>query len=189
MSIDIVSDALKYYDINNEKYGKLKKKIAYCKQVENKTNSDHVNNGIGSFKYTFFDKNMNELFTSRWEILGKYYPKLNIWIWGWSLPNQPKILTTIIRKVFLYGTDIDPDNLANIFLKNELLTSRFIIESEIQIDIHCAIASYLSKKPFIYVWKYIPTQEEDSVYKMNEEIKDEDIDFIYYTFFIDTPNI
>ena len=34
---------------------------------------------------------------------------------------------------------------ANILLKNELLTSRFRITDMTQIDIHCALASYLSK--------------------------------------------
>jgi hypothetical protein len=142
MSIDIVNDALKYYDLNNEKYNHIKRHIKYFQLYPNNDSE------IETLRLVFFDENKKELFTSRCEILGKYFRHINVWIWGWSLPKIPKYLSSIIRKVFLYGTDIDLSNVANTILKNELVTSRFRIEDEIQLDIHCAIASYFSFKRY-----------------------------------------
>jgi hypothetical protein len=89
----------------------------------------------------------------------------------------------------LYGTDIDIDkNPTNILLKNELVTSRFRIEDNVQIDIHCAIASYLAKKPFIFVWKDLPLKDKDDDSAL-EIHNDTDTDVTYYTFFIDPPDV
>ena len=183
MSVDVVNDALKYYDGNNDKYNKIKKQIKYVKHATSDIKD------IEGVKLIFFDKDMKDLFTSRVEILGKYYNSINVWVWGWSLPSMKKAYTSIIRKVFLYGTDIDIDkNPTNILLKNELVTSRFRIEDNVQIDIHCAIASYLAKKPFIFVWKDLPLKDkdDDSALEIHNDI---DTDVTYYTFFIDPPDV
>jgi hypothetical protein len=182
MSISIVKDSLEYYDRNNEKYKDLKKKIKYVKHA------DVDQSDIEGLKLIFYDENKEELFTSRVEILGKYYNTINTWVWGWSLPGIDKSLTSIIRKVFLYGTDIDITNPANVLLKNELITSRFRVVDNVQIEIHCAIASYLAKKPFIFLWK-------EFLIKVGEmgEVKGEfyegDTDVIYYTYIIDPPDL
>lgn len=183
MSVDIVNDALKYFDGNNDKYKHIKKKIKYVKHaVVNRKDIEGV-------KLLFFDDDMNEMFTSRVEILGKYYNSINVWVWGWSLPSINKSLTSIIRKVFLYGTDIDlNENPANISLKNELVTSRFRIEDEIQIDMHCAIASYLAKKPFVFAWRDLPFKKDDSAIEIKNDLINE-TDVTYYTFIVDPPDV
>lgn len=184
MSFEIVNDALKYYDTNNEKYKHIKNHMKYFKIAVNDKND------IESLKLIFYDDDKKELFTSRCEILGKYIADIDVWIWGWSLPNIAKYLTTIIRKVFLYGTDINIDrtNIANTILKNELVTSRFKIEDEIQIDIHCAIASYLSKKPFVFAFGNLPSvSHEGQLHKINTSSDNNKI--IYYMFIIDPPDI
>ncbi len=175
----IMSDALKYYDQNNEKYNSIKKKIKYVKHaIINQKDIEGV-------KLIFYDENHVELFTSRVEILGKYYNYNNMWIWGWSLPSVDKSLTAIIRKIFLYGTDIDINNSENILLKNELVTSRFRISDPIQIDMHCALASYLSKKPFIFMWKeFLFTSE---IMQVKGEFTDEETEVTYYSFIVDPP--
>ena len=185
MSVNVVNDALKYYDSNNEKFKKVKKKIKYVKKIRQKNNSD-VN--LDSTQIVFYDEDKNELFTSRIEIIGKYYNDIKTWVWGWSLPNINKSLTTIIRKVFLYGTDINiDDNQSNVLLKHELVTSRFRIENDVQIDIHCAIASYLAKKPFIFMWNefYYPTD----VIKEFDDNNKKSTGVIYYTYIVDCPDI
>jgi hypothetical protein len=182
MSLNIVGDALKFYDENNEKYESLKKKIKYFKyaMLDQKD--------IDGVKIVFLDEDKKELFTSRVEIIGKYYNTINTWIWGWSIPNIDKSLTTIIRKVFLYGTDIDARNSANVMLKNELLTSRFIVSDTIQLDIHCAIASYLAKKPVIFIWKEFIISP-DEIVEVKGEFSKEDTGVMWYTFIVDAPDI
>ncbi|VBB17991.1 hypothetical protein YASMINEVIRUS_454 [Yasminevirus sp. GU-2018] len=183
MSVEIVNDALKYYDSNNEKYRSIKKRLRYVKFA------DVDKKDIEGLKLVFFDEDMNELFVSRVEILGKYYNNINTWLWGWSLPGINKSLTSIIRKVFLYGTDIDlNNNPANIMLKNELVTSRFRIDNEIQLDIHCAIASYLAKKPFVLAWKDL-IFNQDGPTEMKGDDYEGDTDVTYYTFIIDPPEV
>ena len=187
MSSNIVKDALKYYDTNNEKYNNIRKRMKYIKPI--KTNI----NGINSFKYIFYDKDMNELFSSRIEILARSYNKINTWIWGWGIPIIDKSYTTIIRKVFLYGSDLDiQTNLSNILLKNELVTSRFRIDNKIQIDIHCAIASYLSKKPFIFIWNGFPsstTNVWDNVFSIDHKPPKNSTYSTDYFFVLDPPEI
>ncbi len=181
MSINIVNDALKYYDGNNDKYKHIKKQIKFVK------NAIVDIKDIEGLKLVFFDENMNELFTSRVEILAKYYNVINVWVWGWSLPSINKYLTSIIRKVFLYGTDIDLNkNSANVLLKNELVTSRFRIDDDVQIDIHCAISSYLAKKPFVFAWNNMPFNKDESAIEIQNDTKS---DVTYYTFLVDPPNI
>lgn len=180
MSVEIVNDALKYYDGNNDEYKHIRKRIRYVKHaVVDRKEMEGV-------KLVFFDEDMKELFTSRVEILGKYYNSMGVWVWGWSLPSINKSLTSIIRKVFLYGTDIDlNENPANVLLRNELVTSRFRIEDEVQIDVHCAIASYLAKKPFIFAWRNLPFKGDDSAIEITNN-SDEDV--TYYTFIVDPPS-
>lgn len=183
MSVDIVNDALKFYDHNNELYKNIKKKIKYVRHAP--MNSTDVE----SVRLTFYDADQNELFTSRVEILGKYYNSIKTWVWGWSLPGINKSLTSIIRKVFLYGTDIDlNNNPANVLLKNELVTSRFRIEDDVQLDIHCAIASYLAKRPFVFAWKDLMFKEGEPT-EVKSEFYEGETDVTFYTFIIDTPSI
>lgn len=180
MSISIVKEALQFYDENNEKYKPIKKKIKYFKFA------DQIQHDIEGQRIAFLDKDKKEIFTSRIEILGKYYGSIYTWIWGWSLAGFGKSLTSIIRKVFLYGTDIDVANPANVILKNELVTSRFRIIDDIQIEIHCAIASYLAKKPFILMLKEF-TLLPDEIAIFKGEYDNYVTDSSYYWFVIDVP--
>jgi len=178
-----MSDALKYFDMNNERYRRTRRHIKFYKR------SSVNNRDVEGVKLIFFDSEMNELFTSRIEVLGKYYNSIETWVWGWSLPGINKSLTSIIRKVFLYGTDIDiNNNPANIMLKNELVTSRFRIEDDVQLDIHCAIASYLAKKPFVLALRDLNFSND-----LPNEIRDEDYegptDVTYYMYIVDPPDI
>jgi hypothetical protein len=185
MSVDIIKDALEYYDQNNEKYEKIKKKIKYAKFIKGDADD------IERLRFTFYDKDKKELFTSRIELLGKYYTNLHVWIWGWAMARIEKFASTIIRKVFFYGTDIMIHGKEDIALKNELITSRFKVTSDVQIDMHCAIASYLAKKPFIFGMKELPSEEPGEV--KNEEFEvismysKKESDYIYYMFILDPP--
>jgi hypothetical protein len=151
MSTSIIKDALEYYDMNEEKYESLKRKIHYVKNKENGINDLH------GLRLTFYDSNKEELFTSRIEIIGQYHNLFNIWVWGWAIPSADQSVVSIIRKVLMYGISLTVQqsrttgliNNETISLKAELVTSRLRITNDVQLDIHCAVASYLAKKPFI----------------------------------------
>ena len=55
----------------------------------------------------------------------------------------------MLRNILNYGLNLDPIT-ENTFLKTELITSRFRINDPVQLDVHIAISSYLSKVPFIF---------------------------------------
>jgi len=135
---DIIKSALEYYDKNSETYKHKFDDAVYVEFIKFTNDTEH--NII-----KLYDKNKELIFTSKFEVLGIL--AYNVWMWGWAMPRLRKNTTSIIRKIFNYGAELDPENLV---LKTELITSRFRISSPIQTDIHVGIASYLSKKPLIY---------------------------------------
>jgi hypothetical protein len=141
-SINIITNSLEYYDTNQEIFDKINSKIKYYK-------IELVNSDLDHSKIKFFDKNKKELFVSRYEIVGSFNNTTNTWIWAWSIPHFRKNSTFISKKILNYGLDI-PAKPENKFLKSELVTSRFRIADHIQLDLHVAIASYISKNPFIF---------------------------------------
>lgn len=169
----LVSDALEYFDINHEKYDPFFKNVKSIKFEEATNDLDH-------YKIIFYDKNGNMIGKSRYENIGIYSQKGQIWTWAWSVSTFAKNTINIIRKVLNYGIDIDNSKR---FLKNELITSRFKISDKTQIDIHIAIASYLSKQPATFIIKKLPYSLEK-----NEIVSDvnffNDTDDVYYFLFI-----
>ena len=153
---ELVVNALKYHDKNNEIYAKTFKNIKF---FSNKISEHDLEHSV----ITFYDKNKIKLFESRYEIIGMYNPIADTWIWGWAIPTLRKNQTGLIKKVLNYGMDLDIDNIS---LKSELITSRFKIINETQLDIHIAIASYISKN------KAVIGMIDDNV----EQIKHENID-------------
>lgn len=137
---DLVVNSLENYDINVQKYHKLISKIKYYKGISSEKDMEH--NII-----VFYDKDKHELFRSGYQILGQYHNYSNIWMWAWAMPTLTKNSTYLSKKILNYGLDIDPNDA--LLLKTELTTSRFKITNDIQLDIHIAISSYISKIPFI----------------------------------------
>lgn len=137
--MNIIQSALEYYDKNNEKYKSILKKIKYISYSDK--------NEYGDVICSFFDKDEKLIFKSKVEIIGKYFVDTNLWVWGWSVPLLDKSLTGIIRNVFLYGTELYNTNATSdiYILRQQLLTSRFFITDNVQIDIYIALSSYLSK--------------------------------------------
>ncbi|AYV76853.1 MAG: hypothetical protein Barrevirus2_6 [Barrevirus sp.] len=136
---DLIVNSLNYYDTNNEIYNKMFSKAAYYSYQVGKHDLEYS-------VITFYNKNMKELFRSRYEFIGIYNPKVNIWIWGWAVPSLKRSQINLIKKVLNYGINLDQES---IFLKSELITSRFKIVNELQLDMHLAISSYISKEPCV----------------------------------------
>jgi len=173
-TIALVTDALAYYDQSNEKYQNSFKNVKYTKTF--RSNNDLEHNVI-----VMYNDKKEEILRSRYEIIGLFNSDSKIWTWAWAIPKFSKNNTHIIRKILNYGTELDPENM---FLKMELITSRFRIADPIQLDIHVSIASYLSKKPLIY------NHYTHMEYKLDVDnyydIKTESDHFtIYYMFLID----
>jgi len=185
-SQDIILNSLNYYDKKREKYNKILSKIKYVSFK--KTDSDMKHNTI-----IFYDKNKKQLFQSRYELVGAYNNYSNTWIWAWSMPQISKNLQYTSRKILNYGLDIidDYDN-NNIFLKTELITSRFRISDPVQLDIHLSIAAYIAKIPIIFNLYYSPKRILEQFYEGFTKIKKpkkNDLFTKYSIFILDYGNI
>ena len=187
--IDLVGNSLEYYDNNYEKYSELYHKIKYIK-INNKGENNE-------YFIELFDENKKLILKSRYEILGTYISKSSTWIWAWAYPDFQKKLTNISRKLLHYGTELDPDK-QSLYLKTELITSRYKISNKIQLDIHTSIASYLSKQPLIYKYNFydVPVKYKETDIKEDIQLLDvtppadkKDINYItYYLFLLDYNN-
>lgn len=179
-NIKLVTDALEYYDANTEKYKDQFKNVRYIKFIKAKTDMDY--NMI-----VMYDENKEILLKSRYEVIGLFYSESNTWAWAWSVHFFSKNNTNIVRKLFNYGATLDPQSQ---FLKTELITSRFRIANPIQLDIHIAIASYLSKKPLTYQYYLYRTKLStiDSDGYVDTKIKSDDFT-IYYIFLLDFEHL
>lgn len=147
---EIIAPALEFYDRTNEQYKSLFDKLSPLKFKKDASEHDLEHN-----KITFYDDQKKELLTSNYEVVGIYSSVHKMWSWGWSIPLLRKNEIYISRKILNYGLDIE----YSIFLKTELVTSRFEISDKIQLDIHLAIATYLSKK-VIYKYRILYNEKE-----------------------------
>lgn len=173
-NIDIVKDALEYYDANEMIYSNKFNDVKYLK-FENSENDIEHN------KIIMFDKDKKQLYKLKYEIIGSLISDTNIWMWGWSMPSFTKNMTTTIRKIINYGMELDT---SQVFLKTELITSRFRITDPIQIEVHTAIASYLSKKPVIFSFINYKTDKDNFIVTFKSNDNDNSA-IRYYLFILD----
>jgi hypothetical protein len=175
--IELVENSLEYYDTNYEKYASFYNNIKFVKIEKTKDQGEII----------FYNSDKKEIFRSRYEILGTFISKSSTWIWAWAQANYNKQLTYISRSLLKYGTELD-SNPQNIFLKSELINSRYKISNYIQLEMHNAIAAYLSKQPLIYKYNiyYIPefSENKDKLIDVTQ-FKDNDSFTSYYLFLLD----
>lgn len=179
---ELVVNALRYYDKNNDLYTKIFNKIKYYSFQLSEFDMEH--NII-----IFYDRKKNEIFRSRYEYIGIYNPLVEIWIWAWAIPVLKKNQTGLIRKVLNYGVNLDSDS---IFLKSELITSRFKITNVLQLDMHVAIASYISKQgcviPIIDNQSPVIEHDGQDITKISTDINENTI-LVNYLYLLDIDNI
>ena len=151
ITMNIIYKALEYYDNQKPHLEKLMSPVKYYKVIKKDTD-------IERSVIVFYDKKKEEIFRSGFEYVGNYYFNERIWVWAWGILYLQKNQNYLSRKILNYGLDIpykaQEDNIGfdtspDIFLKYELTTSRFKIDNHIQLDVHIAICSYLTKIPFI----------------------------------------
>jgi len=100
----------------------------------------------------------------KYEVIGLFHNEHNIWMWAWNIPDLQSNETIIVKKVLNYGLKISLNDYktSGMYLKTQLVNSRFTLEDEFQLDIHLAIFSYLVKDnlKFIYPRKSYLSQDK-----------------------------
>ncbi len=131
---ELILKSFEYYDNQNYIYKKYLNK-----------------NGIldGENSVIIFEK---EKF--KYELLGVFDNQTNVWIWSWMIPLIDNEKSNISKKLLNYGLNIFPNNDSedSIYLKTQLLNSRFLIEDKFQLEIHLALSSYLAKDNFKFLY-------------------------------------
>lgn len=156
----LIIQALEYSDKQQSKYiDFLEKKVdsVSIKDLDSNINEDSV--------IEFYDKNNNLLSMSNYEILGIYYNKYNVWTWSWVVPIFKNNQIRLAKKLLNYGLNIDRSNNSSselVYLKAELVNARFQVSDIIQLHIHTALATYLSKGEIKFIYPYkISLNEND----------------------------
>ena len=177
-TINIVTDALEYYDKNNEIYKKVLKRVKYYKVINTSVDVEHN-------KIILYDENKQQILESRYEIIGKYLNDMNVWLWAWSIARYYKNDIYTIKKVLNYAIDLPPMADVNYF-KTELITSRIIINDPIKLDMLVSVASYIAKIPLIYNLVWSPLLKNDNLPDENGLYKLIDINSIKVSEFENT---
>lgn len=150
---EIVKKSIKNYDNNYNKYYKY-------------INMQNVNVDVNSQQITFENKD-----NFKYEVAGIFDSTTKIWMWSWMIPEFKYKDTLLVKKLLNYGLKIDPystvkdakdsnrrilDNM--LYLKTQLVNSRFLLSDNIQLELHLAIATYLVKDNIKFIYpriKYI----------------------------------
>lgn len=137
---DIIIKSLDLYD---------RKIFKYNKYIKNKV--EIINNN----KITF-NSDDGEKFHASYECAGYYDTVNSIWVWGWLLP-MPNSDTSLSRSLLNYGLNLDIETINNeqIFIKNLLLNSRYIINDSVGMEINLAIFSFILKEKILFIYPHV----------------------------------
>ncbi len=137
----LIDKALDYYD---------KKNIEYNKYLH----TENIN--VDREKQTIKFPDINEKIY-KYEVLGIFDNTTHIWMWAWMVPEFLYSETEIVKKLLNYGLKINPSIITpvpneKLYLKTQLVNSRFLLNDEFQLELHLAISSYLSKDNFKFIY-------------------------------------
>ena len=138
---NIIDKALYHYDIQNNKYSKY--------LTTETITLDRQTNMI-----IFPDIDNVE---HKYEVLGLFDNTTRIWMWGWMVPDYMYNETEIVRKLLNYGLKITPSIVSRVsddrlYLKTQLVNSRFLLDDSFQLELHLALSSYLAKDNFKFIY-------------------------------------
>ena len=139
-SLDIIRRAQEYYYRNKDN-------ITILTDIITKYTFARANTDFESDMIILFDLNGDELVRSRFEVMGRYDSSSHLWTWAWAIPNAAYNTTHISRRLLEYGFKLSPKTES--FLRAEFVKSEFILSDLTDIDIHCQLASYITKKRYI----------------------------------------
>ncbi len=136
----LIDKAFNYYDNQNKQY----KKYLDLENISiERENTKIIFNDLDKeFKY---------------EVLGIFDNTTNIWMWAWMIPEFIFNETNLVRKLLNYGLKITPTTVSSIspeklYLKTEMVNSRFIVNDQFQLELHLAISCYLSKDNIKFIY-------------------------------------
>lgn len=135
---NLIIKSLELYDLNNSKYTKeLNSKII-------------IKNASSDIE---FISDEQIILSAQYQILGYYDYINNIWIWGW-LTHLNSNLISLSKELLNYGLKLDPSdiNAEQLYLKTLLLNSRYIINSNVGLDINLSIFSYILKEKILFIY-------------------------------------
>jgi hypothetical protein len=146
--MSFISKVLEQYDENMAKNIHLFKNVMHTK-IEYSKSDTELNTII------LLDKDGEELRRMKYSIIGMYDKKEKLWVWSWAVSYLKQNEIGIARSVLNYGIDLRQDDGADSdfmyeFLKPELITSRYKISDPVQLELHVAVASYISKRDIIF---------------------------------------
>jgi hypothetical protein len=142
---NIIEIALTHYDETNEKYKSMFKNVKYYKTLG-------IDKDLKKDKINFYDKNDKLIISADYEVCSCYYKDKKLWIWAWGIIALNKNKITTAKSLLDYGLNIDIKNTLPLYtmLKSNLITSRFQINNNTELDIYLSLSLYLSKKKMIY---------------------------------------
>jgi hypothetical protein len=102
-----------------------------------------------------FISNDGQGFKANYEYCGYYDIVNSIWVWGWLLPLSNS-QTSLSRSLLNYGLNLDIESINNeqIFIKNLLLNSRYIVNDPVGMDINLAIFSLILKEKILFIYPH-----------------------------------
>jgi hypothetical protein len=138
----LVDKAFNHYDKQNIKYLKY-------------LNTSNIT--VDREKNTIIFTDIDDTIFS-YEILGIFDNTTRIWMWAWMIPDFMYNETNIVRKLLNYGLKINPSIIYTVsddrlYLKTQLVNSRFLLDDEFQLDLHLSISSYLAKDNFKFIYR------------------------------------
>lgn len=114
---------------------------------------------------SFYDKNKNKIYQSKFQIIGKYNKSTSLWYWAWYLINNNQEINILSKRLLMYGMN----NTNDVILKKTLITPFIEITNMITYEIMNAIACYLLKIQIIY---YFDININIEKYIKNDNIND-----------------
>jgi hypothetical protein len=149
----LIDRATLYYDMHSIKY----KDIINTDKIE-------LNRETNIIVFPNIDKK-----EWNYEILGIFDNTTNIWIWAWMVPDFLSNETNIVKKLLSYGLKINTTynevnmRIDKLYLRTQLVNSRFLLQDEFQLELHLAISSYLAKDNFKFIYqkkKYLSSDKK-----------------------------
>lgn len=141
---NLISKSLLNFDILREKYHYL---------INDKINKPMIDSEKNKIIFTI-DKNKTETFD--YEVLGILDQQTKTWLWSWLIPTINQESMVISRNLLNYGLNLNTKSSTrdHLFLKTQLTNSRFVLENDVQLDLHLAICCYISKQNIKFLYPF-----------------------------------
>lgn len=140
---NLIKSSLEYYDL---KFNKLLKNLNV--DINNKIRKNEINSDLGENIFTINDKNNNNKFKSKYEILCKIDEDNKLLTWSWALSNINKNNIYLSKSLLNYGLDLNDKSLLE--LKTMLINSKLNYNNELSLIMILKISLFLTKADGFY---------------------------------------